>query len=270
LLDQVRNFWERSPLFTGESTAPAGSREYFEEHRRVCIDECFVGKIDPRFLPRNLEAVLDLGCGPGLWTVEFLRALPIERMVSADLTERALELTRARLALYGVNSETQRENAEALSFGDATFTHVHCNGVIHHTPDTERCVREIWRVLKPGGTAMISVYYKNFFLRNWTRLSWLGSLLLRAGATLKGRGRERIYGTKDAAEIVRLYDGAQNPIGKAYSKDEFVAMLKPFRVDEIYYHFFPARSLPFRLPRFIRRRLDSAIPFLIFANVTKL
>ncbi len=87
---------------------------------------------------------------------------------------------------------------------------------------------------------------------------------------MKGRGRENIASQKKVDEIVRLYDGIDNPLGKAYSKNEFIALLQPyFAIDEIFYHLFPARSLPFPIPRLIHRILDKKLPFMICAKVTK-
>src|SRR5688572_11702095 len=71
-IDDVRSFWESKPLWTGESGHAAGTREFFEEHRRVVIEDAFAGQLDPRVLPGpgHRTRVLDLGCGPGFWTVE--------------------------------------------------------------------------------------------------------------------------------------------------------------------------------------------------------
>jgi SAM-dependent methyltransferase len=172
--------------------------------------------------------------------------------------------------VLGIKAEFREENAEALSFADATFDHVNCSGVVHHTTDPQKAVAEIARVLKPGGTALISVYYKNFILRRWAALRYLGKLFARAGAGMAGRGRESIYALDDVGEIVRRYDGAENPIGLAYSEAEFAEMLSPyFTIDKMYLHFFPARSLPFAIPKPLHRMLDRNLGFMIFANMHK-
>jgi ubiquinone/menaquinone biosynthesis C-methylase UbiE len=51
-------------------------------------------------------------------------------------------------------------NAEKLNFTSGTFDHVYSFGVIHHSPDTKAIVREIYRVLRPGGTFLVMVYNK--------------------------------------------------------------------------------------------------------------
>jgi ubiquinone/menaquinone biosynthesis C-methylase UbiE len=213
--------------------------------------------------------ILDLGCGIGFWITEFAMR-GFRHLVAADLTPQALEITRRRLAFHGVDAELREENAEALSFADASFDHVNCQGVIHHTPEPEKAVAEIARVLKPGGTASISVYYRNPILRLWPFLRWAGYPLARLGGGLKGRGRERIFLERSVDEIVRLYDGADNPIGKSYSRADFVSMLgRHLVVEETFVHFFPARALPVRLPRWLHRWLDGHLGFMIYASVRK-
>ena len=270
-IEDVKTFWEENPLWTGESELLPGSREFFEEHDFIVIDECQGGHFDDRFIPseKNRRRVLDLGCGIGFWTVQ-LATRGCRNIVAADLTEKAIALAKMRCDIFGVEAEFSIENAENMSFPDQAFTHVNCQGVIHHTPDTEACVAEIARVLADGGTASISVYYKNILLRLWPAIGFTGRILSKLGFKLKGRGRENIYMESDVNEIVRLYDGKDNPIGKAYSRKEFVNMLAShFEVDETFLHFFPARSLPFKLPAPVRLFLDRHLGFLIYASLTK-
>lgn len=268
---QVRNFWENNPLWVGESEFPAGSKEFYQEHERITIKDCFAGEINPDIFPDQLHRnkVLELGCGNGFWVVQLSR-LGVKELTAVDLTENAIELAKSRSEFYGFNANFKVGNAESLDLPNSSFDHVNCLGVIHHTPNTEACVKEIARVLKNNGTATISVYHKNFLLRYWSSFRWLGKILHRMGAGLKGRGRENIFNLKSADEIVRFYDGAENPIGKAYTKQEFVAMLAPyFEVEKHFYHFFPARSLPFPIPKFLHKRLDKYFGFMLAVRLRK-
>jgi 2-polyprenyl-3-methyl-5-hydroxy-6-metoxy-1,4-benzoquinol methylase len=274
-LDQVRTFWENNPLWTGESSHQAGSTQFYEEHRAVYIADCFAGNFDLRFLPPSRPhgqsmRVLDLGCGIGFWVSEFaMRGL--NNLYAADLTDQALKLTQKRLDAYGLRAELSQQNAECMTFESDSFDHVNCQGVIHHTPDTEATIAEIARVLKSAGTASISVYYRNPILKLWPYLRWLGWPLAKLGGGLKGRGREKIFLKGDVDEIVRLYDGDANPIGKSYSREQFENLLrKHFVIQEIYLHFFPARSLPFKIPAVLHRWLDKHLGFMIYATVQKL
>lgn len=269
-ISEVKLFWEKNPLWAGESRYESGTREFFEEHARVIIQDGFAGEIDERIFPKReaTQSILDLGCGPGFWTIEIAKRG--FKVTAADLTEAALDLTRRRCEVFGVSASFCHQNAEHMTFPDAVFSHVNCQGVIHHTPDTSACVKEIARVLVSGGTASISVYHRNVVLRSWPVLFWVGALISRLGGKLSGRGREQIYSVHDVDEIVRLYDGQDNPIGKCYTRNQFIQMLEQhFLVRETYLHFFPARTLPFRLPRWLHRLLDRHIGFLIYATVVK-
>lgn len=272
-IEDVKSFWDSTPLFSGESEHEVGSKEFFEEHVKVYYDDVFAGRFDDHlFIPKNFKdaTVLDLGCGVGFWTIEIQKLRDCKKFYSGDLTEKALSVTKKRLETYGMRSELSIQNAEKMTYEDKFFDHVNCQGVIHHTPDTEATVREIARVLKKGGTASISVYYKNFFLRNWSKFRMVGKSLSKLGGGLKGRGRESIFSVEDEQEIVRYYDGSDNPIGKAYTEKEFVDMLSPyFEVEKTHLYFFPARSLPVKLPKSIHRFLSKRMGFMIHANLVR-
>ena len=273
-INNVKDFWENNPLWTGESVFEPGTLEFFEEHRSVYIDDCFGGSFDNRFLPPMLKEsqqnkILDLGCGIGFWVSEFSKR-GLKNLYAADLTQSALDITKKRLEIYNGFADLSIQNAENLTFDDKTFNHVNCQGVIHHTPNTDQTIIEIARVLNEGGTASISVYYRNPILKMWPILRFFAWPLSLFGGGLKGRGRESIFKLKDVDEIVRLYDGSDNPIGKSYTKDTFIKMLNPyFEVQETYLHFFPARALPFKIPKFLHRWLDRNLGFMIYATLKK-
>ncbi|SLN29695.1 class I SAM-dependent methyltransferase [Oceanibacterium hippocampi] len=269
-IEDVRNFWNRNPLWTGESAFEPGTREFFEEHRQVYREDCFAGRMDETIFPPEpgKQRVLDLGCGVGFWLIEYWER-GFRSLCGADLSARSLEVATRRCALYGVEAELVEQNAEALDFADGAFTHVNCQGVIHHTPHPERAIAEIHRVLAPGGTASISVYYRNVILRHYRLFLPLIRLVHRLGGALKGRGRETIFALDDADKVVRYYDGAENPIGYAYTVGMLRTLVHPFEIERVYFHFFPARALPFALPKFLHRLLDRRLPFMIYASLRK-
>ena len=192
-------------------------------------------------------------------------------IIAADLTNKALDLARKRCDLLSIdNVEFIQANAEELPFEDSSFDHINCQGVIHHTPDTLKSLKEISRCLKPGGSFSISVYYQNFLLRSWPLIRPIGNLLTSYGGGLKGRGREKIFSIKDVNEIVRYYDGSDNPIGKSYSKRSFNKLLLQSNLitENKFLHFFPARSLPIKLPNLLHSYLDKLLGFMLY-NIGK-
>jgi ubiquinone/menaquinone biosynthesis C-methylase UbiE len=102
--------------------------------------------------------VLEVGVGMGADHLEWARHMP-RSLSGIDLTERAIAHTATRLALYGLRSDLRVADAEKLPFRDASFDLVYSWGVLHHSPDTPRAVREVLRVLRPGGLARVMIYH---------------------------------------------------------------------------------------------------------------
>ena len=268
-LASVRAFWERNPLYAGEAGDAAGTGPFFSAHDRVTMAE-HSGRLHPIFL-RDLRPgsdVLDAGCGIGFWVVQFARRGA--RMTACDLTETACALTRKRAALEGVPALVTVGNAEALPFGDARFTHVNCQGVVHHTPDMPRCIAEFHRVLKPEGTLCFSVYFRTLPLRSRTVYHLVTSIAGKV-MPLKGRGRESMFNAAEPEDFVRMYDGAANPLGRAYSRAELhQAVRRHFTVLEEIRFGFPRRMLPLALPDWMHRILSRVFGLMIVLRCRRL
>jgi 2-polyprenyl-3-methyl-5-hydroxy-6-metoxy-1,4-benzoquinol methylase len=268
-IDDVRTFWESNPLYSGESRHDAGTPEFFAAHEAMTISE-HSGEPEPIFF-RDAERgtrVLDVGCGIGFWTLLFARrGVAIS---ACDLTHRGVALTRRRLALNGLDADVRQGNAESLPYGDGAFDHVNCQGVIHHTPDPQRCVDEFARVLRPGGTACFSVYYRTLPLRHpwlYAVTRRIASLLLR----LPGRGREQMFETRNPEELVRFYDGAENPIGIALGRDDLRALVRgKFEILEWCRIGFPRKALPIPMPDALHRLLSRWFGLMIVVRCRKL
>ena len=110
------------------------------------------------------QPALEIGCGAGGQAAVFARQGV--RLSAIDITEQAVTLTRRRFDLEGLPGHIQRGDAERLAFAEGSFDLVWSWGVLHHTADIGRAVREIHRVLRPGGAAKVMVYHRHS-LRNW-------------------------------------------------------------------------------------------------------
>jgi ubiquinone/menaquinone biosynthesis C-methylase UbiE len=94
--------------------------------------------------------VLDLGCGAG--HASFAAAPFASEVIAYDLTESMLNVVAAAAAERGfANIRTQRGSVELLPYDDAEFDWVISRYSAHHWRDVRRALREIQRVLKPGG-----------------------------------------------------------------------------------------------------------------------
>lgn len=267
-VDDVRAFWESNPLYSGESRHEPGAPEFFADHEAMTLSE-HSGEPEAVFFTgvAPLRAVLDVGCGIGFWTLLFARR---GAAVSAcDITRRGVELTSRRLALHGLAADVRQGNAEALPYPDASFDHVNCQGVIHHTPSPRRCVEEFARVLRPGGTACFSVYYRTLPLRS----RFLYAVVRRAAKLLfllPGRGRESMFESKSPDELVRLYDGAANPIGIALDRAGVAALAEgQLEILEWFRFGFPRKVLPFRMGDAAHRWLSRRFGLMIGVRCRK-
>jgi len=92
-------------------------------------------------------SVLELGCGTGYFTRELARSRA--DIVAIDVSPELLEIAKINTSAPNVRYEIQ--NAYELNYADVVFDSVVGSSVLHHL-EIERALREIYRVLKPGGT----------------------------------------------------------------------------------------------------------------------
>ena len=108
------------------------------------------------------KRVLEIGSGAGSHSALFATYGAI--VTSLDITAERARSTRAKFNLLGEAARDCRAlqaDAESLPFADGVFDIVYSNGVLHHSPDTDRAIAEAFRVLKPGGQAAIMLYCKS-------------------------------------------------------------------------------------------------------------
>jgi SAM-dependent methyltransferase len=173
---RVQAFWEADPCGAAHGEAPEGTPEFFAQIERKRNElEPFIARYADFPLTRG-QRVLEIGVGAGSDFVRFARAGA--EATGVDLTEHAIRLVRQRLDNEGLEAHLQQADAEALPFDDGAFDRVYSWGVLHHTPDTARAVREAVRVLAPGGRLCVMLY---------ARHSWVAYGLWAKHALLKGR-----------------------------------------------------------------------------------
>ncbi len=146
--DRVRDWWNRNPMsYDVDDPIPYehGSAEYFREldsrvfdHRVLRLTRSGDGPPFSRFVDfpaARGRDVLEMGCGSGFASQLFAEAGAT--VTAVDLTDWAIETTTA------------------------SFDIVFSWGVIHHTSDMDQALRELIRVLRPGGTLVLMVYHRH-------------------------------------------------------------------------------------------------------------
>ncbi len=128
--------------------------EFFEAIRksRYEITDTWMKKKIPFELGAG-KKVLEIGYGIGTdlltWCLEGAEVYGI------DITEEHHRLADLNFKLHNLKADLRIADAADIPFPEGYFDIVYSNGVLHHTPDTVRCISEAYRVLKPGGAFRI-------------------------------------------------------------------------------------------------------------------
>ncbi len=193
---QVRDFWNAQSCDTQIAQSEKFSREYFEEIEAFrYFDQPFIHSFAqfPRYRGKR---VLEVGFGAGTDFIQWLRSGAV--VSGIDLTPEALENVQRRIAVYGLPSPEKIlvGDAENLPFADNNFDLGYSFGVLHHTPDMARALRELVRVVKPGGEIKVMLYNRHSICvlnswvkcallkgRPWKNLSWVAANFIESVGT---------------------------------------------------------------------------------------
>lgn len=119
---------------------------------------------------KKRSSLLEVGCGDGYYLYLLSHLVKGVSLVGLDSNPVALQSARKvlpkKIKLIWGNAERK------LPFKDRSFDNIILSEVLEHLDDEEKCLKEIYRVLKPGGTLMISVPHRHypFF---WDPVSWI-------------------------------------------------------------------------------------------------
>jgi ubiquinone/menaquinone biosynthesis C-methylase UbiE len=207
-LDETRRFWDRAACGEELYLTEPDANGFREQARiRYALEPEIVTFAN--FSAARGKRVLEIGVGLGADHQRFAEAGAV--LTGIDLTDRAIAMTRRRFEIFGLTSELQPGNAEQLAFPDNSFDIVYSWGVIHHSPSTARAVDEIYRVLKPGGSAWIMIYHKyslvGFML--WIRYALFAGRPFTSLRTIYARWLEspgtKAYSKTEARELFRKF-----------------------------------------------------------------
>jgi malonyl-CoA O-methyltransferase len=131
-------------------------RRSFDEASRD--EEHFPSTIDPRiqhvqvllkfFGDLSRRKVLDIGCGKGRFAKVLLEKYPAAEICGLDISQEMLRFVPAGI-------QTRAEPMTELPFADATFDCAYATESLEHAVDVETAVKEMCRVVKPGGKIVI-------------------------------------------------------------------------------------------------------------------
>lgn len=244
-IESVRDFWDANPC-QSDLSSQSERKRYFEEitRNRFFKREWHVPLI-ARFDKFKNKDVLEIGCGIGTDGFEF--AKKGANYIGVDLSINSINLAKERFELFQVKGSFIVVNAEeALPFPDNTFDHVYSFGVIHHSPNPEAIVSEMYRVLKPNGTFTVMLYNRSsinyyieiMFLRKIFRWLLIPKFMPRLLAKVAGFDEWKLQGHRNIIIKKRKLskqewismntDGPYCPLSRVYSKREAGELFNKF------------------------------------------
>ncbi len=290
LKERVRAFWQANPCGIKFADAAPGTRRFYdlvEAHRYT--KEWHIPEAADFSGAQGLH-VLEIGCGLGTDGAQFVEAGAI--YTGVDLTDAAIELARKRFEFSSLTGRFQTADAENLPFPNDSFDLVYSHGVLHHTPDTQQAVREVHRVLRPGGRAMVMLYHRGSYNYrvNISMLRRAGAHLLKSEsgiALVHKLTGEPLESLREHARLLKTEkesylnpdeflsqntDGAGNPLARVYSRSEARELFKDFSRVELKTYFLNKRWVPLLgsvLPRSLEARLASRWGWHLWIYATK-
>lgn len=257
--DEVREFWNADPC----GTRYLEGKEDFDAHARARYAlEPYIFDFAQFQSARGLR-VLEIGTGLGADYLEWLKAGA--HATGVDFSSASIQRARHRCRLAGYEPDLREADAEQLPFPDASFDVVYSYGVMHHSPNTAKCVKEAWRVLRPGGQARIMIYHHP---------SLTGAMLWLRYGLFRGKSLRQC-----------VFDHLESPGTKTYTRAEALALFDGFKDVNMRLVFSPGdlllhqpsarfQSGVYRLvwklfPRTLVRKLGPRWPLFLLITATK-
>ncbi|WP_312636346.1 class I SAM-dependent methyltransferase [Oscillibacter sp.] len=155
----------------------------------------------------DFNTTLDLGCGTGTVMQAILQSFPDKRVYGIDISENMLQKAKEKLQ---DNAYLTLGDSEHLPYANETFDVVYCNDSFHHYPAPEKVIAEVYRVLKPTGSFIISDCWQPFF----------GRIIMNAFMRFSSEGDVKMYSKHEICRLLGLY--FQNVIWQKANHTSFI------------------------------------------------
>ncbi len=193
----------------------------------------------------NNKICLEIGSGSGAHSalMKYHGADVISCDISLDRcisTKKKLDLLNERES-FVINC-----NAQELPIQDNVLDYVYSNGVLHHAENTNKCISEVNRVLKPNGKAVLMLYCRQ---SAEYYLNILPKAIIK-GSIFKHNEEPRWVG--EVTEGKTKYSDTSNPITRVYNKSEIINLFSTFEILSLRKHYFSYKD--FSIPRLTQIR----------------
>jgi ubiquinone/menaquinone biosynthesis C-methylase UbiE len=146
---------EPEVMDTAEEARDYDAMDHAQVNARFCDDLLSFANQNGRTALARLSPsrVIDFGTGTALIPIELCKRAAGFPVVAIDLAEHMLVLARANVLRAGLSDRIllEKVDAKGTPYDDAAFGATISNSIVHHIPEPERCVAEMWRVTASGG-----------------------------------------------------------------------------------------------------------------------
>lgn len=161
--------------------------------------------------------VLDYGCGVGNDMVLLLNNCNSNHVIGMDVSAKALGITSHRLALhkyptYRLELIKIADKDNTIPLSNNSVDYINCNGVLQHTSNPDKIIKEFYRIIKPSGEVRIMVYnYDSVWLH--LSVAYIQKIML---------GMHKGLSIREA--FSHSTDGAGCPLARCYKPEDFIKL----------------------------------------------
>jgi SAM-dependent methyltransferase len=242
-IDSVKQYWNNRPCNIRHSNLEVGTKEYFEEvsKRKYLVESHIPGFAE--FEKYNNKRVLEVGCGIGTAAHSFIENGA--HYEGIDISEKSIEVAKQRLQIFQLKGNVYVENIENISefqsANQASYDLVYSFGVLHHTPNMELALDNIWNLLKEGGEFKLMLYAKNSL---------------------------KYFEIKDGLDQYEAQSGV--PIANVYTHEEVHQLLYRFKDIQISQtHIFPYKIDEYKQYKYVKKDYFEVMPSEVFQCLEK-
>lgn len=191
--------------------------ETYDEKWSISFDERCIdyarGRLDLILPEAQLPygRAMELGCGTGFFLLNLMQSGVAEKGSVTDLSPGMVKVALRNAENLGLDVDGRVADAESIPYEDDSFDLVVGHAVLHHIPDVEKSLREVLRVLKPGGRFIFAgepSTYGDFYARWMSRATWWATTNVTRFGPLKAwrRPQEELDESSRAAALEAVVD----------------------------------------------------------------
>ncbi|MBD0023171.1 methyltransferase domain-containing protein [Gordonia pseudamarae] len=193
--------------------------ETYDEKWSISFDERCIDYARGRFdaaigaddAPLPYGRAMELGCGTGFFLLNLMQSGVAEKGSVTDLSPGMVKVALRNAENLGLDVDGRVADAEKIPYDDNTFDLVVGHAVLHHIPDVELSLREVLRVLKPGGRFVFAgepSTIGDFYARWMSRATWWATTNITKIGPLQSwrRPQEELDESSRAAALEAVVD----------------------------------------------------------------